>query len=762
MATRARLLAVATLVLVGLPSMGSTRHVAAETVGYRTTVVGAELRGVVTIATGTMFGGTEVGGLSGLTYDAAQDVYYAVSDDRSSRNAARFYHITADTRDGNLDPGDVRVTGVVTLTDDAGQTFGPGSVDPEGIALSGDNSLFVASEGDVTQSIPPFVRSFSMTGRQRDEIPLPDAFLPDATGQRGVRNNLALESLAISPDGRTLHTGTESSLLQDGPPPTVSAGSPSRILNFDLELWSERSQQVYPLAAVPAAPEPPTGAAENGLVELAVLDDFGTVLALERAFVTGRGVTTRLFESRTVGEVDVSSRMSLLSASGAPVMIEPAPMKQLIADISAMGVVPDNIEGMALGPVLSDGKRFLLLVSDNNFSPLQTTQFVGLALTLARTPVVAAEAEIPPQQSAVPFGAPAIWHDPGATGETRLVAARGGSGLAQIDLQGRVLAAVPVASAPSAVALVPRFFDGDVDTALVVTTGTDNLLRFQVTSRVPPDFHSVTRGGTDTVPFPDEPAGEPLGPIAAFTLPASGAQVLVAERLGHRVAQLALRLSPTGGVYGEVLRMLEIPMVPAAQAGAVVVGVVAGNEGTGYVAVAGEGIFGFGLDPTGPADVSKVYDLAATGGDVAGMAWLEAPGVGPVLLVSRTGDGALVVLDAGAAHGVVGELVIGAGGDVDGADRPMGISAVGGDNVGLMEGDGLIVVVDAMDDPQDVVEVDGRLVNRLWNAKIAPWSSDLLSVPPGKTPTPGPTPIPSGTPVRPAWSIYVPSVAQGR
>jgi hypothetical protein len=38
---------------------------------------------------------------------------------------------------------------------------------------------------------------------------------------------------------------------------------------------------------------------------------------------------------------------------------------------------------MILGPVLPDGRRVLILVSDNNFNPDQTTQFIALAVELS-------------------------------------------------------------------------------------------------------------------------------------------------------------------------------------------------------------------------------------------------------------------------------------------------------------------------------------------------------------------------------------------
>ena len=57
------------------------------------TVTGVESLGVVTFPTGTMFADTEVGGLSGIAYDANRGVYYVISDDRS---VPRFYTVTID------------------------------------------------------------------------------------------------------------------------------------------------------------------------------------------------------------------------------------------------------------------------------------------------------------------------------------------------------------------------------------------------------------------------------------------------------------------------------------------------------------------------------------------------------------------------------------------------------------------------------------------------------------------------------------------
>ncbi|HWH64308.1 MAG TPA: esterase-like activity of phytase family protein, partial [Ginsengibacter sp.] len=50
--------------------------------------------------------------------------------------------------------------------------------------------------------------------------------------------------------------------------------------------------------------------------------------------------------------------------------------KKLLLNMDNLGIYIDNIEGVTFGPILPDGKRSLLFVSDNNFDFLQKTQFL--------------------------------------------------------------------------------------------------------------------------------------------------------------------------------------------------------------------------------------------------------------------------------------------------------------------------------------------------------------------------------------------------
>lgn len=73
---------------------------------------------------------------------------------------------------------------------------------------------------------------------------------------------------------------------------------------------------------------------------------------------------------------DVSGMESLAGQTWTPVR------KTLVYDFARAGFTPDNLEGMALGPRLAGGSRTLIILSDDNFSPLEQTQLVALRLPI--------------------------------------------------------------------------------------------------------------------------------------------------------------------------------------------------------------------------------------------------------------------------------------------------------------------------------------------------------------------------------------------
>jgi 3-phytase/alkaline phosphatase D len=347
----------------------------------RQSVSDVEFLGEVTFPTGFTFEGTQVGGLSSITYDRFNNVFYSISDDRSQFNPARFYTLNIDLSDGSLDDGDVTFEDVTTITDENGQPFAPNSLDPEGIAFTERGTLFISSEGErsTTQLLDPFVNEFSLQGQQFNELPVPDRFNPAGVGENdpGIRNNLAFESLTISPDQRFLFTATENALVQDGPAATLTNGSPSRILQYDLQTGEVVGEFLYITDPVADAPNPVGGFNTNGLVELLALDNNGTFLSLERSFSVGVGNSVKLYQTSILGATDISDLDSVN-----PTEVDAVAQKRLLLDFADLGITLDNLEGLALGPTLEDGRQSLIVVGDNNFSSTQFTQVLSFALDI--------------------------------------------------------------------------------------------------------------------------------------------------------------------------------------------------------------------------------------------------------------------------------------------------------------------------------------------------------------------------------------------
>ncbi|MGK7888580.1 MAG: esterase-like activity of phytase family protein [Leptolyngbyaceae cyanobacterium] len=369
--------------------------------------------------------GTPVGGLSAVVYNRRRDRLYALSDDRGNLAPPRFYTLRFQTAidtshpdrgeatlndeaiaDGaiasNSSPpitiDTVDIESVTFLTTEDGSPYEPGSIDPEGIVLSPQQTLFISSEGDSTARIAPSIDEFNLTTGQRlRRLPIPTKYLPSSqlppspqlfvnpsqlndvsTDPQisGIANNQGFEALALSAAGMgmgntepyRIFAGIEAPLTQDQEATDASSVQPGRILHYVVSPDQSfvLSEQVYPIDPIPF------GAVNNGLVELLVLDQGGHLLSLERAYGLG-GIRAKLFQTVFGNANDTSTRPVV-----PPDLTGIQPMrKQLLLDLYELGIPLDNLEGMALGPRLPDGSQSLLLISDNNFnSEDQVTQIL--------------------------------------------------------------------------------------------------------------------------------------------------------------------------------------------------------------------------------------------------------------------------------------------------------------------------------------------------------------------------------------------------
>ena len=218
--------------------------------------------------------------------------------------------------------------------------------------------------------------AFDASSPEWASLPLPEPL-------RRCRFNRALESLALSPDGRILWTANEGPLPEDGPEPTAERGAKIRIYALPVSglLPKTNDSRPAPASSTQAPSASPTEPAFrfyelnaaaggkmphlpdpfNGLAELCALPD-GRLLVLERTY----GLRTRSPDDPRASLIAISiylvdppsSAARTAAAQRPPVLAKTLLWRGLTGRA--------NYEGMTLGPELADGSRALILVSDGD------------------------------------------------------------------------------------------------------------------------------------------------------------------------------------------------------------------------------------------------------------------------------------------------------------------------------------------------------------------------------------------------------------
>lgn len=336
--------------------------------------------GDVDFPTGEKFMETEIGGLSGLTFDAKAQKILAVSDDKGFVNETRLYEF-----DLKLDENTfvVKPNNVLKLKTADGSIYKKGIADFEGITFWGQD-LLISSEGSVFGSLfqPPELLRFSRSGTVVENVAVPSKFI--AAGitdiMSGTRGNKAFESLSTALDNKTVYLATEESLFQDGPVSTNTLSSTVRIVVY--QNLKPSKEIAYRLEKVENDKSADPGPAENGLVDIAAIDDK-TFYSMERSFLPIKNKNIiRIFKNTlSSATTDVSQMPSLKNGSYITVT------KTLVLDLDE--IIPllksstkalDNIEGITFGPILKNGNRTLIVCSDNNFGKNQRTMFVAFEI----------------------------------------------------------------------------------------------------------------------------------------------------------------------------------------------------------------------------------------------------------------------------------------------------------------------------------------------------------------------------------------------
>ncbi len=278
--------------------------------------------------------------LSGLWYDASRGAFLAVRD-----NEPAVVWMRPDAAFATWTGGD---TGIALSPH--------GSIE----AITGTVDGLVFGDEDERNATPPGPHLFrsaaidaGVDAGAGELIAVPERF-------RRACENSGFESASASPDGHTLIAMTERALDGDAP-------GFVRVLLLALDSRTQR-QRAYRLGPDCWGDDRPS---ELGASEVVAISD-DHALVLERSYRRDAGNCARLYladfsRGEAVTDVDRLTR----ETRAAP--------KRLVLDLSTLsrdvGLPPaatqthpilGNYEGMALGPCMADGRRSVVLVTDDN------------------------------------------------------------------------------------------------------------------------------------------------------------------------------------------------------------------------------------------------------------------------------------------------------------------------------------------------------------------------------------------------------------
>jgi len=260
--------------------------------------------------------------------------------------------------------------------------FGPSGsrFDPEGVRVLKNGSILISDE------YGPSVWLFDSTGKLKHKFLIPEKFLIQNKSdhaekefppfnKKGRLTNKGFEGIAISSDQKKWLASLQGSLIQDRNPTDQNLktnGDNLRFLETSID-GKHLREIVYKMES-----------AKNGVNEILAIgeEDY---LVLERDGDAGESAGfKKIFRISTKNATDVSNILEL-PAPMLPVGIVPV-TKTLFLDLldPKFGLkgkdFPAKIEGLAFGPDLPDGRKLLIITTDNDFKPDEPTWIYAFAV----------------------------------------------------------------------------------------------------------------------------------------------------------------------------------------------------------------------------------------------------------------------------------------------------------------------------------------------------------------------------------------------
>ncbi len=282
------------------------------------------------------------GGISGLTY--ADGFLWSISDDRGQYGPPRLYK-------NSIIDNVVKIENEILLLAPTDSLV----VDYEALYRFKNGDFLISSEGDLNKKprVAPYLKFWSEAKKWGIEIELPPDLYSEKIGMqtKGLQNNSAFEAVTVSQDEKTIYLISEAPLYQN-------KKSEIEFLTYERSEkynhhWKLKSRQIYT-----------RGAASKSIIE--VMRGVSEILYWNKDHLLVLERWVRLNQSKVIK----------IGAELFSVNLKNLKKKKIFtfdADLAA------NWEGLAWGPNLSDGRKLLILVSDNNFEKQTPTQYLFLA-----------------------------------------------------------------------------------------------------------------------------------------------------------------------------------------------------------------------------------------------------------------------------------------------------------------------------------------------------------------------------------------------
>ncbi len=255
----------------------------------------------------------------------------------------------------------------------------PVRLDPEGLRVSPKGTFYISDE------YGPRLMEFSRAGRLIRELTMPAHYQCACPGtswrdenpnnDTGRQSNRGMEGLAISGDGRQLFGMMQSPLLQDcqrinktAEPMGRNCRLPVFSANGDLEaeyVYQLDNERLKLNEIVQCGPDQLLTIERDGLPgSLAQCKNLMLISLREATNVAGRAEALTDESAKKIKTVKKQVLLNLLD-----------PKWHLAGD-----QMPEKIESLAFGPDLPDGRRLLIVVSDNDFEVDHPTHVYAFAI----------------------------------------------------------------------------------------------------------------------------------------------------------------------------------------------------------------------------------------------------------------------------------------------------------------------------------------------------------------------------------------------